>query len=243
MTRTPLYLRVEEALADRISHMRVGDMIPPEPDLEREFKVSRATVRRAVENLVISGVLEKRQGLGTIVRDHPETQDVGQVYSWTAEMRRRHVETSSSHLTIQRQKPGRQLAKELRIDADENLVVISRVRSVKDVPVVVMVNYLREHYVPGLVERGLQGESLYDELLDVYGLHLIGGDETINAREATAIEASLLRVPEGSALLNVRRISMLRGNIPFEVVNMAARGDKYQYHAKLSGGSATRTRR
>lgn len=242
MARTPLYLTVEEALTDRISRMRVGDMIPPEPDLEREFKVSRATVRRAVENLVTSGVLEKRQGLGTIVRDHPETQDVGRVYSWTAEMRRRHVETSSSHLTIQRQKPGRQLAKELRVDPDESLVVISRVRSAKGIPIVVMVNYLRERYVPGLVERGLQSESLYDDLLDVYGLHLIGGAETINAREATSIEASLLEVPEGSALLNVRRISLLRGNIPFEVVNMAARGDKYQYHATLTGGSATRVR-
>lgn len=240
MARTPLYRKVQEELADRIKEMRVGEMIPPEPELEREFGVSRATVRRAVETFVADGVLEKRQGLGTIVRDHPQTQDVGRVYSWTGEMRRLGVPTSSTHVKISRERPGRRVSQELRLDRDESVVVLSRVRLVKDVPIAIMVNFLRERFVPGLAERGLRSDSLYDELRNTYGLALVAGDETIRARDATAVEASLLDIEEGASVLNVRRRTFTRGNVPIEVVDMVARGDKYQYHATLTGGTPTR---
>lgn len=235
MAQTPLYRKVQESLLDRINRMQIGEMLPPEPELEHEFSVSRATVRRAIENLVQSGVLEKRQGRGTTIRDHPEAQDVGRVYSWKAEMARRGVESSSRLLSIGRDKPSRRIAQELRLSADELVVVVSRLQLVKGAPIALIVNTLRERYVPDLVERGLPAESLYEELTGRYGLSLAGGEETIGAREATAIEASLLEVPEGSALLNVRRVTSLRGNVPFEVVDMAARGDKYKYHATLAG--------
>lgn len=241
MTKTPLYRKVQDDLADLIRGMQVGEMLPTEPELEVRFGVGRATVRRAVENLVREGVLARRQGVGTSVREHPETQDVGRVYSWSAEMRHRNVSTSSSHLSIHLEKPSRRLIEEMRLGRGENVVVISRVRHVKDVPIAIMVNYLRERYVPGLVERGLSGESLYDDLIDNYGLELVAGDEIISAREATPLEASLLNVPEGASLLNIRRITYTRGNVPLEVVDMAARGDKYQYHAKLAGTARTRT--
>ena len=240
MTRTPLYRRVQDDLADIIREMKVGEMRPAEPELESQFGVSRATVRRAVENLVREGVLERRQGVGTSVREHAETQDVGRVYSWSSEMRRRNVSTASSHLSIHREKPGRRLVEEMRLGQDETVVVISRVRLVKGVPIAIMVNYLRERYVPGLLERGLPGESLYDELIEHYGLALVAGEEIIAARDATPLEASLLNVPEGASLLHIRRITLTRGNVPIEVVDVAARGDKYQYHAKLA--STTRTR-
>lgn len=242
MARTPLYRKVEGDLIARIQQMRVGEMIPPEPELEREFGVSRATVRRAVESLVADGLLEKRQGLGTIVRGRPETQDVGTVYSWTAEMRARSVPTTTSHLSIARQRPGRQVSKELGLARGEQVVVISRVRRVQDVPVVIMVNYLPERLVPGMVERGLTGESLYDELAEVYGIDLIAGEETIGARDATPAEASLLEVEEGASLLHVRRLTYARGNVPVEAVDMVARGDRYQYHANLAGGPVGRIR-
>lgn len=242
MTRTPLYRKVQDDLADLIREMKVGEMLPTEPELESQFGVSRATVRRAVENLVRDGVLARRQGVGTSVREHPETQDVGRVYSWSGEMRRRNVATSSRQLSFCMEKPSRRLVEELRLGRDESVVAISRVRLVKDVPIAIMVNYLRERYVPGLVERGLSSDSLYDELTDHYGLELVAGEEIIAARDATPIEASLLNVPEGASVLNIRRLTFTRGNVPVEVVDMAARGDKYQYHAKLAATTRTYVR-
>lgn len=236
----PLYRQVQAALADRIATMQVGDVLPSEPELEREFGVSRITVRRAVENLVQEGVLAKRQGFGTLVREPTSTQDVGRIYSWSHEMRRRHVEASSRLLSLTLRDAPAQVAEELELGPDERVVEMTRVRLVKGSPIALMVNYLRERYVPGLVERGLPGESLYDELTERYGLELATGTETIRARNATDVEASLLATEPGAALLSVRRRTCLRGDVPFEVVEMAARGDKYEYLAQLDGGARTR---
>lgn len=240
MASQPLYRLVEEKLTERIGSMRPGTLIPSEPELEREFSVSRATIRRAVENLVSAGRLEKRQGFGTTVRQTPHTQDVGRLYSWTEEARRLGYSTSTSHKRLFRAKPGRAIAEALRTRSGEKVVVLSRVRHFDDVPVALMVNYLREEYVPGLVEQGLSGDSLYEVLAQRYGIQLANGEEFIRARGASAFEAATLEIEEGAAVLDSRRISFLSASVPFEVVDMVTRGDRYQYHAVLRGGTLMR---
>lgn len=46
----------------------VGDKLPPEMELMEEFDVSRNTLREAIRALVHAGLLETKQGSGTIVR-------------------------------------------------------------------------------------------------------------------------------------------------------------------------------
>lgn len=65
----PLYLQIKNIIKDRISHgvYALGENIPPEPQLESEFKVSKITVRNAITELVQEGYLEKKSGKGTKV--------------------------------------------------------------------------------------------------------------------------------------------------------------------------------
>lgn len=46
----------------------VGDKLPPEMQLMEEFDVSRNTLREAIRALVHAGLLETKQGSGTLVR-------------------------------------------------------------------------------------------------------------------------------------------------------------------------------
>ncbi|TQS71075.1 GntR family transcriptional regulator [Ornithinibacillus gellani] len=68
----PLYLQVKDILKERIITGRYAknELIPPEPELEREFGVSKITIRKAVEQLVQEGYVEKRSGIGTTVLDN-----------------------------------------------------------------------------------------------------------------------------------------------------------------------------
>src|SRR5258706_6706282 len=56
-------------LRDRISNgaWKVGDKLPVEPQLAGLLGVSRGTVRAAIRSLVVSGLLDVRQGAGTFV--------------------------------------------------------------------------------------------------------------------------------------------------------------------------------
>ncbi|RXK81949.1 FadR/GntR family transcriptional regulator [Filimonas effusa] len=66
--------RVIAALQRDISQgaFKVGEKIPPEPELMERYQVGRSTVREAVKTLAISGVLRVQQGDGTYV--HKKTQ-------------------------------------------------------------------------------------------------------------------------------------------------------------------------
>jgi DNA-binding GntR family transcriptional regulator len=66
----PLYRALAERIESRIAagHYAVGSQLPTEPEFEREFGVSRITIRQALRLLKRRGLLASRSGLGTVVR-------------------------------------------------------------------------------------------------------------------------------------------------------------------------------
>jgi GntR family transcriptional regulator len=65
----PLYYRLEQDLSDRIraGEFPGGAPLPTEQRLCEAYGVSRITVRRALESLLASGLIARRQGVGTFV--------------------------------------------------------------------------------------------------------------------------------------------------------------------------------
>jgi GntR family transcriptional repressor for pyruvate dehydrogenase complex len=67
--------KVYEEVADRIrrliaeGRLKAGDRLPPERELAERFGVSRTSVRDAIRALEMIGLLEPRQGDGTVVLD------------------------------------------------------------------------------------------------------------------------------------------------------------------------------
>ncbi|MES2946376.1 MAG: FadR/GntR family transcriptional regulator [Pseudomonadota bacterium] len=61
--------RVVDGVTARIDDgaLKPGDRVPPEPELMREFGVSRTVVREAMSRLQASGRVETRHGIGTFV--------------------------------------------------------------------------------------------------------------------------------------------------------------------------------
>lgn len=64
----PRYARISGILADEIQRLyKPGDKLPPEQVLANRFAVNRHTLRRAVEELVKAGLVERRWGVGVFV--------------------------------------------------------------------------------------------------------------------------------------------------------------------------------
>ena len=77
--RPPLYARIEQRLRDAIAEGRhpVGTLLPTEAELCHTLKVSRHTVREALRRLVEAGLVERRQGAGSmVVAREPRSADV-----------------------------------------------------------------------------------------------------------------------------------------------------------------------
>lgn len=84
MLRQTVLLALEREL--KAGTWKVGEKLPSEAELCRRFSVSRSTIRSAIGGLESQGLVESRQGSGTIVRSTsptplllPQGQDVLQV--------------------------------------------------------------------------------------------------------------------------------------------------------------------
>jgi GntR family transcriptional repressor for pyruvate dehydrogenase complex len=68
--RNKVYQEVARQLERRIlEQMKPGDLLPPERELVQMLGVGRSSVRDAIRSLELIGLLEPRQGIGTVVRD------------------------------------------------------------------------------------------------------------------------------------------------------------------------------
>ncbi len=68
--RNKVYQEVARQLERCIlERMKPGDLLPPERELVHLLGVSRSSVRDAIRSLELMGLLEPRQGIGTVVRD------------------------------------------------------------------------------------------------------------------------------------------------------------------------------
>jgi GntR family transcriptional regulator, transcriptional repressor for pyruvate dehydrogenase complex len=65
------YEQVAEQIQNLIAQgtLKSGDRLPSERDLAARFRVARSSIRDAVRTLEVMGILEPRQGAGTVVRD------------------------------------------------------------------------------------------------------------------------------------------------------------------------------
>jgi GntR family transcriptional repressor for pyruvate dehydrogenase complex len=65
------YEQVAEQIRRLISDgtLKPGDLLPPERELAAKLGVGRSSIRDAVRTLEVMGILEPRQGHGTVVRD------------------------------------------------------------------------------------------------------------------------------------------------------------------------------
>src|SRR5216684_4517504 len=69
-TQLPKYRKVFDALQGEIQsgRLKAGDRLPSEAELERRFEASRITVGRAVRDLQLAGLVERRAGSGSFVK-------------------------------------------------------------------------------------------------------------------------------------------------------------------------------
>ena len=101
------YLDIKKDLLDKILSgvYPQGSIIPNEYELAEIYKVSRPTVRKAVQILVGEGYLEKRKKRGTIVCDPTIRQEFAQVIqTFDQEVKEKGLTPSTKVLTFKKEK-------------------------------------------------------------------------------------------------------------------------------------------
>lgn len=103
-SQRPLYMQLVDMLELKIREsMSPNDKLLSERELSEHYGVSRITVRLALKELEIRGLIYKKQGKGTYVSgiNEPAT-DLSAAYSFTEEMRKQGREPKTTILSFEK---------------------------------------------------------------------------------------------------------------------------------------------
>jgi GntR family transcriptional regulator len=200
--RTVRYQEIADALRLRVTEgeFPAGRLLPSESELSATYKVSRVTMRRALEVLREAGVLDARQGFGWFVASIPVRQKIGRLGTIEAQM-------AESGLT-----PGRRILEFAFVAADrdvkavlgcDQVLRVRRLSLADDLPFALVTVFcpaeVGQHLTRAEVERSPFYELLPESLGDA--------TQTIGAAVVEADDARLLEVPLGSAVLRCERVT------------------------------------
>jgi len=227
----PLYIQLKnELLKDIRENYKPTDIIPAEGELEKFYDVSRITVRRAIEELGKEGILVKKQGKGTFVKEQKILYDANSIGSLTQRLKKQNhlLQTKSIEFEIIE---SEHYVKEL-LECD-TLLCIKRFRVLDDVPFALMKNYLDIKKVPNLKEK-FKIESLYTFLKEQYSIEFYNAEETVEAKAASKEDAKKLNIDEKYPLLSLHRLSFDKHNNPVEYSDIVINSDMYKHKIILS---------
>ena len=231
----PLYVQVRETLRGEYSQLPPRTAIPTELELIERFGVSRITLRKAVDDLVVDGLLERRQGKGTFTSVPKLTHELNAISSWTEQLRALGYNPRTAQRICNEISPPRRVAHALDLEPAEKVVMLRRTRLVGAEPLSLMTNYIPSRLVPNFIQESEAAESLYEFLERRYSLVPERAVDTVETRSATDEEAETLCIEPWSPILVVTRLSFLGDGSPLELATAISRGDRYQYRVTLHG--------
>lgn len=235
--------RIYLILRDRIlSHSFAhGTRLPTENDLARFHRVSRVTVRRALEELARERLIERRRASGTRVIYKPEsgplTADITGALATRAEMGKR---TTIKLLAFDYVASAGPIGPALGVPPGEKLQRSVRVRYFKGVAF----SYLTTH-VPAHIGKTYSKTELANgpllTLLERSGVRIERATQRIGAALATPEIAHALDVRTGSPLIELTRIVFDKDGRGVEHLHALYRPDRYTFEMDMeragSGGA------
>lgn len=210
--------------------------LPFEKDLCIDYDSSKMTIKKAVDILVTEGLIIKRRGSGTFVKDlNPEEIErvimANQFRGTTALYSDKKVTSKILNFSIV-QVPEH-AAKKLNIPSDNFVYDVRRIRYVNDKPIVIEEMYMPIDLIPGIKERNIKG-SIYEYLENELHLKIQSAHRTVSVRKATAFEAENLGLESGDPVAVAEQLGYLDTGNTFEFSTSIHRYDEFSVEIVLT---------
>ena len=184
---------------------RPGSQLPTEAELCEMLGVSRTVVREALRVLEDDGLVARRHGVGTFVRNHPILKNLNFNFGITEMIESAGSKAGTSQLAIQKEAADQEKAEQLRVPIGTSLITVERVRTANGRPVVYSLDTITE----ALLQRAnfdpqrLRRESIYTILQTSLGQVIEHGIARLLPVTAPAHVAEKLQLPRNALTLYI----------------------------------------
>lgn len=207
--------------------------LPPELELVQEFKVSRHTVRAALQRLVVDGLIERRRGSGTTVvhRDFMAGTWVVNALDFLVQ---NFYETKLLFSGTVPATQNPQVAKLFHIPFEGKLFKVVRLLKSQTGPYAYSTIFSRPEYGENVPQR-LISKRIFVSLIDEYcGVQAARVRQTMAATNCPAIAAKELKVQPNHPMLRLERRYMTRSGDLITHTELYCLSENYQPVAVFS---------
>ncbi|PMJ99167.1 GntR family transcriptional regulator [Vibrio sp. 10N.261.55.A7] len=202
--RKPKYVQISELLIREINagHWRANERLPVETDLATELNVAVGTLRKALALLEEKGLLERRQGSGTYVKNPPK-EAAYQLFR--LELLDGGGTPHANTLSV-RKEPNVDVAKHFGVSEDTQFWRIERQRFLNKTIIAAEEMWIRAEHCDALNAQSLD-ESLYRHYREHFNFWIGHVEDRISIKKADAWSADILGVPANTSVGWIERIS------------------------------------
>ena len=229
-----LHLQAEKYLRELIAkeEYQNGKMLPNEVAMSAQLKISRNTLRQAINKLVFEGLLVRKKGVGTRVARKAINGGVKNWHSFSQEMKMLGIEVKNFELHLSKKKASAEIANFFGVEEGTRCVVMERLRGNTSYPFVYFISYFN----PKLPVTGEENynQPLYDMLENEYGIVVKVSKEEISARLAGDTLAEKLEISPNDPVLIRKRFVYDDDGVPVEYNIGYYRADSFTYSIEAS---------
>ncbi|WP_312048745.1 GntR family transcriptional regulator [Exiguobacterium profundum] len=226
-----------ETIADEIRKIIIEHVYPLEhalPDeihLAQEFGVSRMTMKRALEILVMEGLIYRKRGKGTFILQSSFQKDRINVISKETRGLTQVIgdrSLRSEVLNFEVKFPCQEVANHLMIELTEPVYEIRRVRYVDDEPYVIELTYMVANLITGITREILE-KSVYAYIQEDLGYTITSSHKVIRADKPDEYDQAYLKNDITEPIIEVEQVVYLSNGKPFEYSFARHRYDKFVF--------------
>jgi GntR family transcriptional regulator len=230
----PLYHQLAEELLAQIRSggYGAGHKLPSEHELAERYGVGRPTVRQATDVLVQRGLLTRKRGSGTYVRQVPAQVDLFSLAGTLVSFGRGGLDSRSRLLGGAAQRSTLDETNPLH---GRSSAFVTRLSEVDDVPVLLEEIDFDLRYFPDFLSLPLDGRSLSEVVQQHYRMRPQSADQSFRVTLLDAERARLFGVPVDTALLQVDRTLHFALAESAVFARMYCRTDSLTFSQRLQG--------
>ena len=226
---TPLHAQAEEILRKliRAREYREGKLLPNEVELSQQLKISRNTLRQAINKLVNEGLLVRKKRLGTRVTGKKVVSGAKNWLSFSQEMKVLGIDVQNFEMHLSWSEPSPEAAAFFKLAKKTRVLKIERLRGKKNLPFV----YFISEFNPKIPLTGSENfnRPLYEILEQDFGIVVKTSMEEISAAAADEYFATKLEINPGDPILIRKRLVYDINDEPVEYNIGYYRADSFTY--------------
>ncbi len=219
----PLYEQIKQNIRNQIrsGEYMAGNRLPTEEEFCAHYNVSKITVKRALNDLAQAGIIERRQGSGSIVAPKLLDGSFTDTEGFSSAVRRNGQHPSSKILKVSLVEATEHLLSSFQIakntKTSTRFMRIRRLLSVNEKPAVIMTVFVTEALGLKMLEYKLENSSFYELYQKITGYRITRNENLLAPVLVSQYQANILDVEAGSAHMHIRGVSYFENDMPAEV--------------------------